>query len=119
MRCPSCQSDNADGSRFCGNCGTPFSLSCLRCGRVNRTGSRFCIAFVHGLAPPSSSPGNLSLTETIARLQKYLPEGITDPMRIVIRKMPAVAVTMGNDLRVEFKKEGLPCCNFLPASTTL
>jgi class 3 adenylate cyclase len=41
-RCPGCQADIPDESRFCPQCGAPQSLACAACGHVNAAGSRFC-----------------------------------------------------------------------------
>ena len=42
MICSSCQTDNPEGKRFCGDCGTPLAAGCPRCGAVNPEGKRFC-----------------------------------------------------------------------------
>ncbi len=79
MKCPKCQSDIVDEARFCSQCGTPLEKLCPRCNTLNKVASRFCDACGHSLAFPSlSAVGHLSFDETIARLQKYLPEGITE-----------------------------------------
>src|SRR5713226_5451151 len=42
MRCPSCNSDNPAGMKFCGQCGTQFSNRCPQCGFENPPGFQFC-----------------------------------------------------------------------------
>ncbi|WP_108516550.1 adenylate/guanylate cyclase domain-containing protein [Bradyrhizobium algeriense] len=42
MECPSCGSANQDGSRFCGNCGSPLQQCCGACGRENPSGNSYC-----------------------------------------------------------------------------
>ncbi|MFG3594079.1 AAA family ATPase [Bradyrhizobium sp. RDI18] len=42
MECPSCGSANQDGSRFCGNCGSPLQRRCGACGRENSSGNSYC-----------------------------------------------------------------------------
>jgi predicted ATPase/class 3 adenylate cyclase len=42
MRCSKCGTDNAAGSRFCNQCGTPFSKRCLKCATENAPEARFC-----------------------------------------------------------------------------
>jgi len=42
MRCSICQSENADGSRFCRSCGTALLVTCIRCGHQNDARDAFC-----------------------------------------------------------------------------
>jgi class 3 adenylate cyclase/tetratricopeptide (TPR) repeat protein len=42
MRCANCGSENADGTKFCRDCGTTLAQRCARCGAPNPPGSRFC-----------------------------------------------------------------------------
>jgi class 3 adenylate cyclase len=42
MRCPSCEFENAEGAKFCNECGTPLTLRCLSCGTENQAGAKFC-----------------------------------------------------------------------------
>jgi class 3 adenylate cyclase len=42
MRCSSCETDNAPGSRFCNQCGTPFGKLCAKCSFENPSQSRYC-----------------------------------------------------------------------------
>lgn len=42
MRCSICQSENADGSRFCRSCGTALLVTCTRCGHQNDVRDAFC-----------------------------------------------------------------------------
>src|SRR6266851_6463230 len=42
MRCANCGSENADGTKFCRDCGTALAQRCARCGAPNPPGSRFC-----------------------------------------------------------------------------
>jgi class 3 adenylate cyclase/tetratricopeptide (TPR) repeat protein len=54
MKCPKCQHENPDGQKFCGECGHKITLSSTQ-----------------------SSPA-LSFDEKIAKIQRYLPEGLTE-----------------------------------------
>jgi len=54
MKCPKCQHENPDGQNFCGECGHKITLSSTQ-----------------------SSPA-LSFDEKIAKIQRYLPEGLTE-----------------------------------------
>jgi class 3 adenylate cyclase/tetratricopeptide (TPR) repeat protein len=42
ITCTACGSDNADGRRFCDQCGAPIVAACASCGAPNRPGARFC-----------------------------------------------------------------------------
>ncbi len=42
MRCSNCGSENADGKKFCGDCGTPLANRCPKCSVVNPSGKSFC-----------------------------------------------------------------------------
>ena len=42
MRCTSCNADNPDATKFCGNCGHPLKKQCLRCGGENPPQFNFC-----------------------------------------------------------------------------
>ena len=46
LRCPSCGWDNAEGTRFCQECGTPLGAAqkahCTSCGAELAAGTRFC-----------------------------------------------------------------------------
>jgi class 3 adenylate cyclase/tetratricopeptide (TPR) repeat protein len=42
MLCPGCGTDNPDGKKFCGDCGTPLEVACPSCASPNPPGKRFC-----------------------------------------------------------------------------
>jgi adenylate cyclase len=42
MRCPACDFDNPDETRFCGSCGAALGATCAACGAENPAGFRFC-----------------------------------------------------------------------------
>ncbi|MGD8766013.1 MAG: zinc ribbon domain-containing protein, partial [Desulfobacteraceae bacterium] len=42
MKCPKCQFDNPEGSKFCGGCGEKFDLTCPECGASNPVENKFC-----------------------------------------------------------------------------
>ena len=42
MICPTCDSANPDGAKFCNSCGTRLPEPCAACGTVNPTGAKFC-----------------------------------------------------------------------------
>jgi class 3 adenylate cyclase len=57
MRCPSCQSENEAGRKFCGECGTPLAQLCPACGAANGPAVKFCGECGTALAgAPAPSP---------------------------------------------------------------
>ena len=42
MKCPSCQFDNPEDTKFCRECGARLRLACPKCGKVVPSGSKFC-----------------------------------------------------------------------------
>lgn len=42
MQCPSCQTDNPAGQKFCGSCGRRLDVSCPKCQASNPPGYKFC-----------------------------------------------------------------------------
>ena len=55
MRCSNCGSENADGKKFCGDCGTPLANRCAKCGVVNPSGKSFCGDCGAALAPTNTA----------------------------------------------------------------
>ncbi len=42
MNCPNCQTENKEGRRFCGKCGTKLGWKCSACGFDNEPNDAFC-----------------------------------------------------------------------------
>ena len=79
MKCSKCSFENTEDARFCSDCGSKLEIMCSACGKANQPGSKFCNGCGATLALPSSSrPRELSFDEKIAKIQKYLPSGITE-----------------------------------------
>jgi uncharacterized membrane protein YvbJ len=80
MKCPSCQADDVEGARFCDECGSKLELVCRQCGTANRPGAKFCLKCGHKLIPSQDSAVNrdISFDEKLAKIQKYLPGGLTE-----------------------------------------
>ncbi|OHE17926.1 MAG: hypothetical protein A2X96_11380 [Syntrophobacterales bacterium GWC2_56_13] len=79
MNCPKCQIENRDGIKFCEQCGAKLELECPNCKAKIPLGKKFCGDCGHDLT--QTSPAilkGLSFDEKIAKLQKYLPSGITE-----------------------------------------
>ncbi|NIO05598.1 MAG: tetratricopeptide repeat protein [Proteobacteria bacterium] len=80
MRCPKCQFDNREGVKFCEKCGARMELVCPNCGAKIPLDRQFCGECGHNLSLPSepSSPQEPSLDEKLAKIQRYLPKGLTE-----------------------------------------
>ena len=79
MKCSNCGFENPEGLKFCGDCGAKIEIVCPNCNFLNPPQFKFCGECGHGLALPSEpNRRELSFDEKIARIQKYLPSGITE-----------------------------------------
>ncbi|MFX0199096.1 MAG: adenylate/guanylate cyclase domain-containing protein [Candidatus Hodarchaeota archaeon] len=79
MECPKCQADTKDEAKFCGKCGAKLSLVCPQCGSENPRENNFCEECGHNISVPAEPPArDLSFEEKIAKIQRYLPKGLTE-----------------------------------------
>jgi class 3 adenylate cyclase len=79
MKCPKCQHENPDDSKFCNECANKLELICPVCGKENPPGSKFCNECAHKLTLLSEPvPEVLSVDEKIEKIQRYLPKGLTE-----------------------------------------
>ena len=56
MRCPSCNSENPETTKFCGSCGAPLEAVCPNCGAENPPQFKFCGECGTPLRKPRRSP---------------------------------------------------------------
>jgi class 3 adenylate cyclase len=79
MKCPKCQSDNREGVKFCEECGAKLELECPACKAKIPLDKKFCGDCGRKLSAPSEfSPKDLSIDEKIEKIQRYLPQGLTE-----------------------------------------
>jgi class 3 adenylate cyclase/tetratricopeptide (TPR) repeat protein len=79
MKCRNCQVENPEGMKFCGECGAKLERICPQCSFPNPPQFKFCGECGHSLTAPSGpTPGDLSLDEKLAKIQQYLPKGLTE-----------------------------------------
>ena len=79
MKCPRCQHENPQAAKFCVECGGKLEKNCPQCGSINSPSNKFCGDCGHDLTQPfTAPPKELSFDEKIAKIQKYLPSGITE-----------------------------------------
>ncbi|MEM9488824.1 MAG: zinc-ribbon domain-containing protein, partial [Myxococcota bacterium] len=55
MRCPECDAEIPERSKFCNACGTALPRPCPQCGHENPGRAKFCSECGYRLAPPSQS----------------------------------------------------------------
>ncbi len=79
MECPECTFENPAGMNFCGKCGHKLEKVCPSCSFGNPPEFEFCGGcgqrLLQSEAPP---PKDLSFDEKLAKIQKYLPSGLTE-----------------------------------------
>jgi class 3 adenylate cyclase/tetratricopeptide (TPR) repeat protein len=80
MKCRACETENPGNRKFCRECGAKLVLICLECKSENLPGDKFCGECGKPLEAPPSAPASkyLSFDEKISKIQKYLPEGLTE-----------------------------------------
>ena len=79
MKCPNCQFENREGAKFCKKCGSKLELVCPECSYLLTSDSLFCDECGYNLSQlPEKAPKELSLDEKVAKIQKYLPKGLTE-----------------------------------------
>ncbi|NIS72617.1 MAG: AAA family ATPase, partial [Proteobacteria bacterium] len=79
MKCPKCQTENPETRKFCRKCGEKLLKLCPQCGSENLPDDDFCGECGHNLSLPSEpSPRDFSLDEKLAKIQRYLPKGVTE-----------------------------------------
>ncbi|MGD9056132.1 MAG: adenylate/guanylate cyclase domain-containing protein, partial [Desulfobacterales bacterium] len=79
MKCPECRFDNREGARFCKKCGAKLNLICPKCSTLLTQDSLFCDECGSKLSQISErAPTDLSFDEKLAKIQKYLPKGLTE-----------------------------------------
>ncbi len=79
MKCPKCQTENAENLKFCGECGAKLEKVCPHCNSSNPPQFKFCGECGRNLSIPSEAkPKELSFDEKLAKIQRYLPKGLTE-----------------------------------------
>ena len=73
MKCPKCQFENPDDSKFCLKCGEKIELTCPQCGKTLPVGSIFCNECGHNLKESKKTPP-LDYSEP----QSYTPNFLAD-----------------------------------------
>ena len=86
MQCPNCQFENREGVNFCIECGNSLETYCPSCIHLNLLGSKFCEECGYILSQHyEKNPADFSFDQKLAKIQKYLPKGLS------LRKNPISA----------------------------
>ncbi|UCF86253.1 MAG: zinc-ribbon domain-containing protein, partial [Desulfobacteraceae bacterium] len=79
MKCPKCQFEIPEGSKFCLECGHQIELRCPSCSKTLPIDAKFCYECGYKLSLPSETPlKDLSFDEKLTKIQRYLPKGLTE-----------------------------------------
>ena len=79
MQCTKCRFENPEKAKFCIECGALMEFHCPQCGEITPVTGKFCMECGHNLSQPTEKPtADIAFDEKIRKIQKYLPEGITE-----------------------------------------
>jgi class 3 adenylate cyclase/tetratricopeptide (TPR) repeat protein len=78
MKCPQCAFDNPENINFCGECGNKLEKMCIDCNSPNPPQFKFCGECGAVLEKPKEQVQELSFDEKIDKIQRYLPQGLTE-----------------------------------------
>ena len=78
MECPECHTQNPEIRKFCRECGNKLILICPDCSSKNMPGDKFCGECGYNLLQPKDTSKELTFDEKLDKIQRYLPEGITE-----------------------------------------
>ena len=75
MKCPKCQFDNPQDSKFCLECGQKLELGCPECGKALPIGAKFCNECGCNLEKPAITPP-IDYTQPKSYTPKFMAEKI-------------------------------------------
>jgi len=79
MECTNCHFENPEEMQFCGKCGAKLEKRCPQCQFSNPPQFAFCGKCGHQFGDASpSSPKDIPFDEKLTKIQKYLPQGLTE-----------------------------------------
>ena len=79
MKCPTCQTENDEKRKFCWQCGAKLVSICQKCNFENAPRDMFCGECGQQLPLPAKQTlKELTFDEKLAKIQKYLPGGLTE-----------------------------------------
>ena len=79
VECPNCHFENPEEMQFCGKCGAKLEKVCPQCNFANPPQFEFCGKCGHQFGDASPpSPKDIPFDEKLTKIQKYLPQGLTE-----------------------------------------
>ena len=103
MKCQKCHFNNPDGMKFCGECGIKIEALCPECNFSNPPDFKFCGNCGHNLKAASESfSTELSHDEKMAKIQKYLPEGLTEKILAQRDRIEGKSIRTGHVINVYY-----------------
>jgi class 3 adenylate cyclase len=91
MRCLSCDSENPDGTKFCGDCGTPIPAGCPQCGFTNLPATKFCRACGMALEGGAQRPAAKRRKDQAATRARKAPRRVASSPVTLSRPTPPEA----------------------------
>jgi class 3 adenylate cyclase/tetratricopeptide (TPR) repeat protein len=76
MRCPHCEADTPEGTKFCIECGTPLTLRCPQCGADTLPRAKFCGACGTPLTGQTLTPPSVPFQPPHSYTPRHLAEKI-------------------------------------------
>jgi class 3 adenylate cyclase len=95
MRCPSCGFENAEGLKFCNECGTSLKRRCAQCGFENAPQAKFCGECGTPFTGQSSAPRHPAQIPSPEPPVRYTPQHLAERIRAEQVAMEARGATEG------------------------
>ena len=91
MKCPTCQTDNKEGARFCIECGHKLELKCPQCGHPLPPVAKFCEMCGHQLSKLEEVPP-IDYSKPHSYTPKFLADKILSNRRLIEGERKLVTV---------------------------
>ena len=91
MKCPTCQTDNKEGAKFCIECGHKFELKCPQCGHPLPPVAKFCEMCGHRLPKLEEVPP-IDYSKPHSYTPKFLADKILSNRRLIEGERKLVTV---------------------------
>ena len=77
-RCSACKAENADGRKFCGECGAALAIPCASCGFANEGSAKFCGGCGKPVAAAAAPPAQPARPASFASPEVYTPKHLAE-----------------------------------------